>query len=124
MALTVRSAGDPVFSKRAELPSGPLSHEAERAAYLHTLLEQRCTRPGWRVSDGGSRAVLWSLPGAEAPSHVVLIETDWDDPQLRAGRALMAQVHELAASLGADELGHTIDTPPVAPQYQEHPARS
>jgi ribosomal protein S18 acetylase RimI-like enzyme len=96
-------------------------HEAERAAYLSTLLEQRCTRPEWRVSDGGSRAVLWSLPGAEAPSHVVLIETDWDDPQLRGGRALMAQVHELAASLGADELGHTIDTPPVAPQYQEHP---
>lgn len=97
------------------------THEAERAGYLHTLLEQRCTRPEWRVVDGGSRAVLWSLPGAEVPSHVVLIETDWEDPQLRAGRALMARMHELAASLGADELGHTIDTPPVAPQYQEHP---
>jgi RimJ/RimL family protein N-acetyltransferase len=96
-------------------------HEAERAAYLHTLLEQRCTRPEWRVVDGDSRAVLWSLPGAEVPSHVVLIETDWDDPQLRAGRAIMARVHELATSLGADELGHTIDTPPVPPQYQEHP---
>jgi ribosomal protein S18 acetylase RimI-like enzyme len=95
-------------------------HEAERAAYLRTLLEQRCTRPEWRVVDGGSGAVLWSLPGAEVPSHVVLIETDWEDRQLRAGRALMARVHELAASLGAGELGHTIDVPPVAPQYQEH----
>ena len=66
------------------------------------------------------RLIAESLPGAEVPSHVVLIETDWEDPQLRAGRALMARVHELAASLGADELGHTIDAPPVAPQYQEH----
>jgi ribosomal protein S18 acetylase RimI-like enzyme len=98
-----------------------LSHAAERAAYLDTLLEQRCTRPEWFVVDGDSRAVLWSLPGAEVPSHFVLLETDWDDPQLRAGRALMARVHELAARLGADELGHTIDSPPVAPQYQERP---
>lgn len=119
MALTVSSALPAVFSKRAELPSGALSHEAERAAYLDTLLEQRCTRPEWFVVDGDSRAVLWSLPGGEVPSHFVLVETDWDEPQLRAGRALMARVHELAARLGADELGHTIDSPPVAPQYQE-----
>jgi RimJ/RimL family protein N-acetyltransferase len=110
MALTVRRGGLPVFSKRAEF-----------AAYLDTLLEQRCTRPEWFVVDGDSRAVLWSLPGAEVPSHVVLIDTDWGDPQLRAGRALMARVHELAVRLGAGELGHTIDSPPVAPQYQEHP---
>jgi RimJ/RimL family protein N-acetyltransferase len=97
------------------------TQEAQRAAYLETLLEQRCTRPEWSVVDGDSRAVLWSLPGAEVPSHVVLVDTDWDDPQLRAGRALMARVHELAAALGADALGHTIDSPPVAPQYQEHP---
>jgi RimJ/RimL family protein N-acetyltransferase len=89
--------------------------------YLETLLEQRCTRPEWMVVDGHSRAVLWTLPGGEVPSHVVLIETEWEDPELRAGRALMTRVHELAARLGAEELGHTIDSPPVAPQHQEHP---
>jgi RimJ/RimL family protein N-acetyltransferase len=92
-----------------------------RDAYLETLLEQRCTYPEWFVVDGDSSAVLWTLPGGQVPSHVVLIDTDWDDPQLRAGRALMARVHELAARLGAEELGHTIDSPPVPPQYQEHP---
>jgi ribosomal protein S18 acetylase RimI-like enzyme len=96
-------------------------HQAELAAYLETLVEQRCTRPEWWVVGGGSRAALWSLPGVEVPSHVVLIETDWSDPQLAAGRALMARVHELASELGAEELGHTIDTPPVPSQYQEHP---
>jgi RimJ/RimL family protein N-acetyltransferase len=99
------------------------THESQRAAYLQTLLEQRCTRPEWFVADDDSRAVLWTLPGGEMPSHVVLIETDWGDPELRGGRALMARVHELAARLGARELGHTIDSPPVAPQYQEHPAQ-
>ena len=91
-------------------------HQAELAAYLETLVEQRCTRPEWWVVDGGSRAALWSLRGVEVPSHVVLIETDWSDAELVAGRALMTRVHGLAAEFGADELGHTIDSPPVAPQ--------
>jgi ribosomal protein S18 acetylase RimI-like enzyme len=95
--------------------------QAELAAYLDTLVEQRCTRPEWWVVDGGSRAALWSLPGVEVPSNVVLLETDWGDAELVAGRALMARVHELASALGADELGHTIDSPPVAPQYQKQP---
>jgi RimJ/RimL family protein N-acetyltransferase len=96
-------------------------HQPELAAYLDTLVEQRCTRPEWWVVDGSSRAALWSLPGVEVPSSVVLIETDWDDPQLRAGRALMARVHELAAGLGAEALDHMVDSPPVAPQHQERP---
>jgi RimJ/RimL family protein N-acetyltransferase len=96
-------------------------HQPELAAYLDTLVEQRCTRPEWWIVDGSSRAALWSLPGVEVPSSVVLIETDWDDPQLRAGRALMASVHELAAGLGADALDHMVDSPPVAPQHQERP---
>jgi RimJ/RimL family protein N-acetyltransferase len=120
MALTVRRGRVPVFSKRAEFVAG-LPREVELGSYLDTLLEQRCTRPEWWVREGDSRAVLWTLPGGEVPSHVVLIETEWDDPELRSGRALMARVHALAAELGATELGHTIDSPPVAPQYQEHP---
>jgi RimJ/RimL family protein N-acetyltransferase len=100
------------------LPSGRVSTQQ---AYLKTLLEQRCTRPEWMVADGDSRAVLWTSPGGEAPSHVVLIETDWGDRHLVAGRALMARVHELAARLGAEELAHTVDSPPVPPQLQEHP---
>ena len=112
-----------VFSKRAEFlaVTAGSPHQAGFAAYLDTLLDQRCTRPEWWVVDGASRAALWSLPGVDVPSHVVLIETDWADRQLAAGRELMARVHELAATVGADELGHVVDTPPVPTQYQEHP---
>jgi RimJ/RimL family protein N-acetyltransferase len=91
----------------------------EQAAYLDILVEQRCTRPEWWVREGDSHAALWSLPGGEVPSHIVLIETDWDAPE--GGPALMARVHDLAASLGATALGHTLDEPSVPPQYQEHP---
>ena len=87
---------------------------------MQTLLEQRCTRPEWFVCAGDSSAVLWSLPGADVPSNVVLIQTDWSDGELAEGRSLMARVHELASRLGAGELGHTIDSPPVAPQHQDH----
>jgi ribosomal protein S18 acetylase RimI-like enzyme len=120
VTIPLPSGALPSRSEFLEVTAGS-PHQAELAAYLDTLLEQRCTRPEWWVVDGGSRAALWSLPGADVPSHVVLVETDWADPALAAGRALMARVHELAASLGAEELGHVVDSPPVATQYQEHP---
>jgi ribosomal protein S18 acetylase RimI-like enzyme len=123
-ARSPRDGDDPVTFERVsafmDVTAGS-PHQAELAAYLDTLVEQRCTRPEWWVVGDRSRAALWSLPGVEVPSHVVLIEADWTDPQLVAGRELMARVHELAASVGADELGHVVDSPPVPSQYQEHP---
>jgi RimJ/RimL family protein N-acetyltransferase len=68
-----------------------------------------------------ARAALWALPGGEVPTNIVLIETDWADDALTAGRELMTAVHELAVDLGARSLEHTIDSPPVPAQYQEHP---
>jgi RimJ/RimL family protein N-acetyltransferase len=98
----------------AKVASPPV---ASKTAFLETLVSQQCTRPEWRVTEGAASAVLWSLPGGEVPTHVVLIESDWDDRD--AGCALMARVHERAAELGADALEHTIDSPPVPPQHQE-----
>jgi ribosomal protein S18 acetylase RimI-like enzyme len=100
-------------------------HQRELRAYLETLMAQGCTSPHWWVIavEGEApvtRAALWSLPGAPVPSHLVLIETDWTDPELAAGRALMSELSRRARALGADALEHTVDSPPVAPQYQEH----
>jgi ribosomal protein S18 acetylase RimI-like enzyme len=100
-------------------------HQRELSAYLETLMAQECTSPEWCViglegETPVARAALWSLPRAPVPSHVVLVETDWADPELAAGRALMSDLHRRASALGADALEHTVDSPPVAPQYQEH----
>jgi RimJ/RimL family protein N-acetyltransferase len=94
--------------------------------YLDTLVAAGCTRPEWWVVrfDGDApvaRAALWALPGGVVPTNIVLIETDWADDALAAGRELMTAVHERAVVLGAGSLEHTIDSPAVPAQYQEHP---
>lgn len=110
---------DDFLSVSAESPYQPRLQE-----YLDSLLRQGCTKPTWCVVglDGGvpvARAALWALPDQEVPTDLVLIHADWVDEELAAAQALLARVHELAASLGADGLSHSVDSPPAAPQYQE-----
>lgn len=94
-------------------------------AYLDTLLQQGLTRPEWCLlaREGGqpvARAALWAPAGQSMPTDVVLIDADWDDESLAAGRAVLARLHEAARDLGAEALSHHVDDPPGAPQYQEH----
>ena len=49
-----------------------------------------------------ARAALWAPPGKAIPTDVVLIAADWGDAELSAGRALLRNVHERAAALGAE----------------------
>jgi ribosomal protein S18 acetylase RimI-like enzyme len=93
--------------------------------YLASLLEGRYTKPEWFLlgHDAGvpvARAALWALPDHEVPTDIVLIEADWDDEELAAGRSLLAKASDLAAGYGADALSHHVDSPPGPPQYQEN----
>jgi ribosomal protein S18 acetylase RimI-like enzyme len=93
--------------------------------YADSLVRQGATKPEWCVVavEAGvpvARAALWALPGQAVPTDIVLIDADWSDEDLSAGRALLESVHELAGALGADALSHHIDSPPGAPQYQEN----
>ena len=93
--------------------------------YAESLLDQQITKPDWCViglEDGApaARGALWAFSGEALPRDIVLIEADWDDEGLSAGQALLAKLHDLARDLGADELTHSVDNPPAAPQYQEH----
>ncbi len=100
-------------------------HQRQLRDYAESLLQQRCTKPEWCVLafDGGApvaRAALWTLPGGEAPTDLVLIDTDWDGSDRSAVQAALAKAHDLARELGAQELNHSIDTPAAAPQYQDN----
>jgi RimJ/RimL family protein N-acetyltransferase len=100
-------------------------YQQQLREYTESLLEQRCTRPAWCVlalegDEPVARAALWSLPGRDEPTDIVLIDTDWSDVELRAGRAVLSHAQELAGALGAELLSHSIDSPPAAPQYQEN----
>jgi RimJ/RimL family protein N-acetyltransferase len=95
--------------------------------YAEALLRQGTTRPDWCVValaayEPVARAALWAVADGPTPTDLVLVDTDWSDALLSDARALLGHVHDLAASLGATELWHHVDNPPVAPQYQEHDA--
>jgi RimJ/RimL family protein N-acetyltransferase len=99
-------------------------YQAELREYLDSLLRQPCTRPEWCVValEGEApvaRAAFWALPYHDVPTDLVLIEADWSDEELAAGKALLAAMHESASGLGAGLLTHHVDAPPAAPQYQE-----
>jgi ribosomal protein S18 acetylase RimI-like enzyme len=100
-------------------------YQPQLEEYLASLLLRRCTKPDWCVVgvDGGipvARAALWALPGHDVPTDIVLIDADWNDAELAAGRLLLSSVHELAVAHGADALSHHVDSPPGPPQYQEN----
>lgn len=93
--------------------------------YVESLVRQQCTKPAWcvlglRAGAPVARAALWALPGQPVPTDIVLIDTDWGEDDLSTGHDLLAKVHELGAELGADDLSHSVDSPPAAPQYQEN----
>ena len=88
------------------------------------MLRQESTRLDWCVlgvdADAPvARAALWSLPRQTVPTDIVLIDADWNDSELAAGRALLLQTHQLARALGAESLTHHVDSPAGPPQYQE-----
>ena len=100
-------------------------YQRQLGEYLASLLQRRSTKPDWCVLglQAGvpvARAALWALPDHEVPTDIVLIDAEWDDAELAAGRSLLSTVHDLAVVHGADALSHHVDSPPGAPQYQEH----
>jgi ribosomal protein S18 acetylase RimI-like enzyme len=99
-------------------------YQEQLREYAESLLRQRCTKPGWCLigRDGErpvARGALWALPDQPVPTDVVLIDADWNEPDLARGKALLGQLHELGARFGAEALGHSVDSPPGPPQYQE-----
>ena len=100
-------------------------YQRQLDVYLASLLQKRFTKPEWCVLAvaGGvpvARAALWALPDHEVPTDIVLVEADWNDEELVAGRALLSRVHDLAAANGTEALSHHVDSPPGPPQYQEN----
>ncbi|HCU52594.1 MAG TPA: mycothiol acetyltransferase [Micromonosporaceae bacterium] len=106
----------------------PALFNAATSTYLTMLLAKECTHPQWcLVAEEDSRlvgsVVLWAMPGNPVPNSVVLLESPWDDPDLRVGLALLDEATALAKELGATHLGHVVDSPAQAPQFQLQPER-
>lgn len=97
--------------------------------YAEDLLGKGAMRLDWcfLAERGGTpvgRVAFWALPGAAAPSDIVLFDLPWVAPEAEAiGAAMLRQAAERAHSLGAPALGHVLDAPVQAPQWQAEPER-
>jgi RimJ/RimL family protein N-acetyltransferase len=105
--------------------AGDVERNDATAAYLTALLEADCTRPEWclvaEAPDGrlvGS-VVLWSPPGRDIPTDIVLFEP-YDEP---TAAALLDAAGDSARGLGAARQAHVLDQPAQAPQFQRDPQR-
>jgi hypothetical protein len=98
---------------------GAPEHRREVKSYIEDMFAAGSMRPEWCfVLEDGDRAVgrvaLWTLPKAEEPLDAVLLDVPWNGEYLSLGELLLVDVLEEACALGAQEIGHVLDSPDVA----------
>jgi GNAT superfamily N-acetyltransferase len=107
--------------------SSPEHHE-EVIRYLQSMFAAGSMRPEWCfVAQEGKedrplgRVAFWTLPGMEEPFALVLLDVPWDGDYMGVGTRLLEDVLNKARSLGAKEIEHVLDAPPMRPQFQHCP---
>ena len=105
------------------------NHREETVRYLQSMFAAGSMRPEWCfvIQEGEDppvgRVAFWTLPGTEKPFALVLLEVLWDGDHLGVGTRLLGDVLDEARGLGADEIEHVLDAPPMGPQFQHHPGK-
>ena len=109
--------------------AGPPDHREEVEQYLDSMFALGSMRPEWCfvIEEEGDRPLgrvaFWTLPGMEEPFALVLLDVPWDGEHASVGAHLLGDVLNEARALGAKEIEHVIDAPPMQPQFQYHPKR-
>ena len=106
--------------------AGPPDHRQEVEQYLQSMFAAGSMRPGWCfVAEEEGRPIgriaFWTLPGAEKPFALVLLDVPWEGDYLSVGSRLLGDVLDEARRLGAGEIEHVVDAPPMPPQFQHNP---
>lgn len=102
------------------------AHVPSIREYLDRLLTRNVIRvDGCFVAerDGQpiARVAFWNLSSTPAPTDLILLDVPWQQPNGQAvGQQLLDTVLQTARTLGSTSLGHVLDSPPVAPQWQFH----
>ena len=108
--------------------AGSPDHREEVSQYLQNMFAAGSMRPEWCFLAEEedlplARVAFWTLPGMEEPFALVLLDVPWDGDYMGVGTCLLGEVLNEARSLGAEELEHVIDSPPMQPQFQHHPEK-
>jgi ribosomal protein S18 acetylase RimI-like enzyme len=110
--------------------AGSPDHRKEVRQYLQSMFAAGSMRPEWcfvaqeeEEDRPFGRVAFWTLPGMEKPFAVVLLDVPWDGDYMGVGKGLLGDVLNEARSLGAEEIEHVLDAPPMQPQFQHHPEK-
>ena len=108
--------------------AGTPDHRREVEHYLESMFAAGSMRPEWcfvaEEQQGEhplGRVAFWTLPGMTKPFALVLLDVPWEDDYMGVGTRLLGDVLESARALGAEEVEHVVDHPPMRPQFQHHP---
>jgi GNAT superfamily N-acetyltransferase len=108
--------------------AGPPDHRRETERYLNSMFAAGSMRPGWcfvAEEEGHpiGRIAFWTLPGMEKPFTLVLLDVHWEGHYLGVGSRLLGDVLDEARRIGAGEIEHVVDAPPMPPQFQHAPEK-
>ena len=108
--------------------AGSLDHREEVEQYLESMFAAGSMHPEWCfVAEEGDRPLgrvaFWTLPGMEEPFALVLLDVPWNGDHMGVGQRLLKDVLNEARRLGAKEIEHVLDAPPMRPQFQYHPEK-
>lgn len=101
-----------------------LGYTDEGKQYIERMFTVGSIRPEWCfVAEDNSgiqgRLAFWTLPGMEKPMDLVLLDLDWERTDfLRRGTELLSQALDFIRGLNVEKLGHVLDLPAMAPQWQ------
>ena len=106
--------------------AGAPDHRRGVERYLESMFAAGSMRLEWCfVAEEGveplGRVAFWTLPGMEEPFALVLLDVPWDGDYMGVGTRLLEDVLDKARALGAEEIEHVVDDPPMRPQFQHHP---
>jgi RimJ/RimL family protein N-acetyltransferase len=106
--------------------AGSPEHRREVEHYLESMFVAGSMRSEWcfvaeEEDRPLGRVAFWTLPGMEEPFALVLLDVPWDGDYTVVGTRLLVDVLNEARRLGAKEIEHVLDAPPMQPQFQHYP---
>lgn len=122
---SVRADELDLFVEAADSPD----HREEVEQYLESMFAAGSMRPQWcfvieeEEDCPFGRVAFWTLPTMEEPFALVLLDVPWNGDYKGVGKRLLEDVLNEARRLGAKEIEHVLDAPPMQPQFQHHPQK-
>jgi predicted N-acetyltransferase YhbS len=120
----------PVRAEELDLfvEAGSPEHREEVVRYLKSMFAADSMRPEWcfvaqeeEEDRPLGRVAFWTLLGMEEPFALVLLDVPWDGDYMGVGTRLLEDALNEARALGAKEIEHVLDAPPMRPQFQHRP---